>query len=244
MNSVSHILALELECNDSWLNEIDTDPSLESTISYQRKSDPEVDRDSVDSSLSFSPWSSADEASTNSDTENDQDASNIPPRFFDCCNDAERLIDRLIDLGVVIRQSGMSSRLLRADSTFNEHLYTHLRRHLELQLQLSNLRASILPDIREKDQTAEGDIKAMSLTMLRPEQVHLIHLNLRRRHRFAFARKRASTLAFPQAVDEPILARNENLVLARMRTLHQQILIEIILSLSQRLYQLSRRLQL
>ena len=164
----------------------------------------EEDRHSPSSSLSFSPWSSADEDSTSSGTDKHDDASSLPRALNDICNDAERLIDRLIDLGVAIRQSGISSRLLRADSTFNEHLYGHLRKHLELLLQLSNFQACVLLEDRQKNQTPSDDIASLASTALRPDQVHLIHANLRRRHRFAFARKRASTLAFPQGIDEPI----------------------------------------
>jgi hypothetical protein len=75
---------------------------------------------------------------------------------------------------------------------------------LELLLQFSNFCASTVAEDRRKHQIPASDITSISSSVLRPDQVHLIHANLRRRHRFAFARKRATTLGFTQIIEEPI----------------------------------------
>lgn len=188
------------------LSKAGTDPDSILGSSTDPVSAAREDVHSLDSSsLSFSPWSSAEEdsGSNHSDSQEHATTDGFPPVLVDLCKDAEHLIDRLVDLGLMIRRSGASSRLLRADSSFNEHLYSHLRKHLELLLGLSNYRASSPPEDRMIHSTMSSDIASVKSSVLRPEQVHLIQANLRRRHRFAFARKRASTLAFLPVVEEP-----------------------------------------
>ncbi|KAK6435169.1 hypothetical protein LTR95_008643 [Oleoguttula sp. CCFEE 5521] len=154
--------------------------------------------------LELAPWSSDEDSDGTTSLRGDTATDQMPPALAECCKDIENLIDRLLDLGVTIRKTGLSSRLLRADTSFRPEPYVHLERHLNLLLRLQNMRASAFAEDRRPEKTVQI-VESIYTTPLRADQVHLVEANLRRRHRFTFARKRAATLARPRA---PEIAAN------------------------------------
>ncbi|KAK4444752.1 hypothetical protein QBC34DRAFT_334438, partial [Podospora aff. communis PSN243] len=112
----------------------------------------------------------------------------------------EDLLDQLIRLGLAIRRSGTNARLRKADSTFDENNYADLRRFLSLALLLEREDKKL----EEKDKKLEerdkkSDLKFDETTNwgyneLTPQQKHLVIANLRRRHRFAYARRHQKKL--------------------------------------------------
>ena len=122
----------------------------------------------------------------------------MPSALTETCKDIESLMDRLIDLGTMIRKSGLTSRLLRADLSFSPEPHRYLEWHLQLLLRLQNIRSYKPADNQQVGQTPEAVLSLLPTTPLRADQIYLVEANLRRRHRFAFARKRAATLARPR----------------------------------------------
>lgn len=98
----------------------------------------------------------------------------------------EDILDQLIRLGLAIRKSGTNARLRKADSSFSEEDYGDLQRYLNLRL-LVQARGSLG---NRKKKTAEMLIDLdTSLHQPSPPRRHFIIANLRRRHRFVYARR-------------------------------------------------------
>ncbi len=143
--------------------------------------------------LLIAAWSSDEESDGRA--EDHGEATTLPPTLAEPCKDAENLLDRLVDIGTLIRRSGLSERLLRADQSFNEKSYVDLRQNLETTLYLRQLLTTrSLEASRLWHSSAESASHLVEYAYLRESQIHLVQANLRRRHRFAFARRRASTL--------------------------------------------------
>ena len=117
----------------------------------------------------------------------------------------EQLLRILVNLGVAIRQASAASRLSNADRTFkkHKHKYSSLIEHLTFLLQLSDIsREKVLLDDRgtteERIQVSialEGAVEQQH--PLRFEQQALINANVKRLHRFEFAKKRRDKLKMP-----------------------------------------------
>jgi len=138
-------------------------------------------------------WSSDEES--DGGAEDHVEVAPLSPTLAGPCKDAENLLDRLVDIGILIRRSGLSERLLRADQSFQEKSYIDLRQHLETTLYLRQLLTTrSLEASRLWQSSAESASHLVEYAYLRESQIHLVRANLRRRHRFAFARRRASTL--------------------------------------------------
>lgn len=150
------------------------------------------------SPLSISPWSSDQNSSRSSLVEQARDAiTPLDNALTEGCKDIESLMDRLLDLGTLIRGSGQASRLFKADMTFKEEAYAHLQRHLDFMLRFANLQCTTAEESKRWDgsESTTATMQEWWNSLLRPDQVGLITANLKRRHRFAYARKRATTLA-------------------------------------------------
>lgn len=153
------------------------------------------------SPLSISPWSSDQNSSRSSLLEQARDAiTPLDKALTEGCKDIESLLDRLLDLGALIRRSGQASRLFKADMTFKEEAYGHLQWHLDFMLRFANLRCATAEESERwiGSEFTTTTMQKWSNSLLRPDQVSLITANLKRIHRFAYARKRATTLATPK----------------------------------------------
>ncbi|RSL41921.1 hypothetical protein CEP54_015665 [Fusarium duplospermum] len=106
----------------------------------------------------------------------------------------EDLLDQLIRLGFAIRKSGTTSRLRRADKSFREEDHQDLKAHLALVLALN---AQKQYDNRAKKTAERVPDPQKSYDQLMPEQRQLIIANLRRRHRFIYARRHQKKLEEP-----------------------------------------------
>ena len=154
---------------------------------------PEIAKEQELPTLLIAAWSSDEES--DGGAEDHVKAATLPPTLAEPCKDAENLLDRLVDIGTLIRRSGLSERLLRADQSFNAKSYIDLRQHLETTLYLRQLLTTrSLEASRLWHSSAESASHLAEYAYLRESQIHLVQANLRRRHRFAFARRRASTL--------------------------------------------------
>ncbi|KAL3293052.1 Pfs NACHT and Ankyrin domain protein [Colletotrichum asianum] len=100
--------------------------------------------------------------------------------------EVEQIINHLARVALAIRKSGTSSRLHKADRTFDPSNHQKLRRHLELV---------ILARGRE-DGSSDYHIDREALTAI---QERLILANLRRRNRYRYAQKHADKLAVDSA---------------------------------------------
>lgn len=130
--------------------------------------------------------SAADETSSTecSSTTSDEDAAN--PAVAEAMVDVEDILDQLIRLGLAIRKSGTNARLRKADSSFKEDDYQDLQRYLTLALLIQGGK---LPGNQEN--SPDGGLAHLDIApyQLSPQQNHLIAANLRRRHRFVYARR-------------------------------------------------------
>jgi hypothetical protein len=98
--------------------------------------------------------------------------------------DVEKLLQQLAELAVAIRKSGTSSRLQKADRSFDPTRFKAFQKHLELIL------------LARGSQLGRGfedyEIHADRLTKV---QRRLIDANLRRRNRFLYAQRHSEKLA-------------------------------------------------
>ncbi|KAH7142809.1 hypothetical protein B0J13DRAFT_444739, partial [Dactylonectria estremocensis] len=122
--------------------------------------------------------------------------------------DTGDILDQLIMLGFAIRKSGTAARLQKADASFKPNENEDLRTHLEFIL--LNHAAE-----RRKNGGHNGRITAAyrmqeakdDFGEVTPEQQHLILANLRRRHRFGYARRHQKKL--DQPIVQPLVAKPE-----------------------------------
>ncbi|PIA90941.1 Serine/threonine-protein phosphatase 6 regulatory ankyrin repeat subunit A [Cercospora beticola] len=173
-------------------------------------SDSSTVLDGTSSPLSLSPWSSDVESDESDESADDWAIVEGLHALNECCQDAETLLRRLIDFANLVRSAGVSSRTMKADLTFDLRFHQDLEKYLAFALRLQNLQTP--------GRNTEGSLRtnaALSITSvetsdIRPDQSVLILANLRRRHRFVYARKRADMLAAPDR-GNPILVTTQRI---------------------------------
>lgn len=185
---------------------VEDDNHFDHNYSSSRESDP------------FASWS--DESS--SDSTDSENARSQKAPLEQAIADTESILDHLIRLGMAIRTSGTVSRLRKADVNLTIRDYQHLEdEHYEHshQVDIKDLRAlkthlmTILfahPSQVVKDEPQDGG-KPLDFTsdLGKLEEVHrrtieqLIFANLRRRNRFAYAKRHAEKLAAREEASYP-----------------------------------------
>ncbi|KAH0532212.1 hypothetical protein TsFJ059_000935 [Trichoderma semiorbis] len=118
--------------------------------------------------------------------------------------DIDDILDQLIMLGFAIRKSGTVARLRKADSSFKPNENEDLQKHLEFIL-LNSAAGRQKYSEENVENTTEKKIREVT-----PEQQHLILANLRRRHRFRYARRHQQKL--DQLTINPLVATSKPLV--------------------------------
>ena len=134
--------------------------------------------------------SSSDSAST-SDNGDDAEIEPTNTALSEAMEDTERILDQLIRLGLTIRKSSPNVRLRTADSSFRQDNYQDLQRHLTLFLMLE---AESYNSKRDKSADQRLVDTGVGYQQLSRQKKHLILANLRRRHRFVYARHHQKTL--------------------------------------------------
>ena len=113
-------------------------------------------------------------------------------------NCVEELLESLVEMGTAIRQAGTASRLRRADRSLHKDAskYRDFKRELESKLLLPKLRTLLRQDNRGLPEYSVSLLQSMHLDpkALTNEQCSLLQGNLKRRHRFDFAKARAQHL--------------------------------------------------
>lgn len=141
------------------------------------------------------PTSADEESSLDSASISDEETdTNSTSSIREVMKHTDDTLDQLIRLGVAIRKSGTNARLRKADSSFNQGDHKDLQQYLTLNL----LVEASKQQANEMKNTEERIIDpAQSYDRLSPEQQHLIIANLRRRHRFLYARRHQKKLKGP-----------------------------------------------
>lgn len=123
--------------------------------------------------------------------------------------DVDSILEQLASLAVAIRRSGSSSRMQKADRTFDPSKHQELRNHLTLLItfespkKIEMLRTGTCATHREPNPPTTGLDLHLDVV-----QTRLINANLRRRHRFLYAQTHATKLE-PQAVGHESTIREE-----------------------------------
>jgi hypothetical protein len=214
-------------CRMHALNETLGDTIDGSSESEDTSASPEEDglgstlHDDSDAAPSSVSWFTAlksdqkDESSSSTDSDeeaqSDGDPSKATPKKG--MKDIEDILDQLIILGFAIRKSGTAARLQKADESFRADENKDLRRHLEFIIHSAAFKKQkTTEDNREitaADRMQDAENKYGEVT---PEQRHLILANLRRRHRFRYAKRHRQKLdhgvvrALVSTVDRAILS--------------------------------------
>lgn len=142
----------------------------------------------------FSPWSDTSISDSGSEKEVAIPTSNV--LLTQAMRSTEAILDQLARLAVAIRRSGTSSRLQKADRSFDPGHHEDLKNYLVLMLLAK-------PSEIEKKRPEISDVDAKDISMnfgvdiaqLSTAQRHLIDANLRRRNRFIYAQRHAGKLA-------------------------------------------------
>ena len=138
---------------------------------------------------------SGDGDSTFGSNSDDEAGDHLDTPITEVMKHTEDILDQLIRLGLAIRKSGTTARLRKADNSFKQENHRDLQRHLALSLlaeagkQQDNERKNTKERIVDPDKSYDQQ--------LTPEQKHLIVANLRRRHRFLYARRHQRKLEEP-----------------------------------------------
>lgn len=150
-------------------------------------SDPAPSSTSWFTALASGPKSASD-SSTDSDVGDDLDDPHSEVTLKEVMKDIDDILDQLVLLGFAIRKSGTVARLRKADSSFKPSENKDLQQHLEFILLNSVAR-------RQKNMKDNvGSTTRERIQEVTPEQRHLILANLRRRHRFRYARRHQQKL--------------------------------------------------
>lgn len=143
--------------------------------------------------------------STGSNAENELDEAHYEATLKKMMQAIDDILDQLIMLGLAIRKSGTVTRLRKADTSFKAHENEDLRRHLELILFKNAIRGK-----KNSEDSVESIIaERMPAHEVTPEQQHLILANLRRRHRFRYARRHQQKLE--QLIVYPLVSTSNSL---------------------------------
>ena len=117
---------------------------------------------------------------------------------------AEAILNQLVRLAVAIRRSGTSSRLQKADRSFDPKHHEDLRNYLVLKLLA---KPSDIEEKRREIWEINANNKSVNfgvdIAQLSTAQQHLINANLRRRNRFVYAQRHAGKLAPTQLSPTP-----------------------------------------
>ncbi|KAM0524671.1 hypothetical protein ACHAPE_000770 [Trichoderma viride] len=150
-------------------------------------SDPTPSSASWFTALVSSAKSSSD-TSTDSDVGDELDDLHSEVTLKEVMKDIDDILDQLILLGFAIRKSGTVTRLRKADSSFKLGENEDLKEHLEFIL---------LNGVARKQKNGKDNVGITTRERVQevtPEQRHLILANLRRRHRFRYARRHQQKL--------------------------------------------------
>jgi hypothetical protein len=131
---------------------------------------------------------STDSASVDSDGDPHPSDLDTNSALAEAIGGTEDILDQLIRLGLAIRKSGTNARLRKADSSFKQEDYEALHRYLRLVLLVQK---GSSPE--NQSGSTDENLKVLTARYLEPEstpeQEHLILANLRRRHRFVYAKR-------------------------------------------------------
>ena len=147
------------------------------------------------SQRSFSPWSDVSGSSSTTEAA----VAEKPPldsALAEATKNAESIFDQLARLAVAIRRSGTSSRLHKADGSFDPSNHEDLQKHL-------------IP----RDSTVNFSLDAESLSLV---QKRLIRANLKRRNRFVYAQRHAEKLEARPMGSTQISIPNQEVVSSAM----------------------------
>jgi hypothetical protein len=116
-------------------------------------------------------------------------------------NSIGQLLDVLVKLGIAIRQAGAASRLSNADGTFMKHGsdYVELEGELADSFRFKGLRRRVTKEISSQE-LLEKESGWDHENLFKEERDILIRTNVRRRHRFLYARRRAEKLRTANAL--------------------------------------------
>ncbi|KAF4454855.1 hypothetical protein F53441_2725 [Fusarium austroafricanum] len=133
---------------------------------------------------------SASDASSDSHIESEPVEQYDEPIFREEMRNIEDILDQLIMLGFAIRKSGTAARLQKADMSFNVEDNKDLREHLVFIL-VNDAAKMRKGGEDNRTITVENRLQESKghFDNLTPEQQHLVLANLRRRHRFSYARR-------------------------------------------------------
>lgn len=157
--------------------------------------DPTPSSASWFTALASAPKSASD-SSTDSNVGEELDDPHSEVTLKEAMKDIDDILDQLILLGFAIRKSGTVTRLRKADSSFRPSENEDLREHLEHILldrvtkEQKNGKDNVRSTARERIQ----EVTPEQRHLITPEQHHLILANLRRRHRFRYARRHQQKL--------------------------------------------------
>ncbi|KAI1286604.1 hypothetical protein F5Y03DRAFT_389388 [Xylaria venustula] len=135
------------------------------------------------------------DTSTDSNAEDEVDEQSSETTLDKAMGDVDDLLDQLIMLGFAIRKSGTAARLRKADASFRDDENNDLRKHLVFIL-LKDVAKRQIDEVDMKVKVEEFMAKK-DFHNVPPEQQHLILANLRRRHRFGYARRHQQKLDQP-----------------------------------------------
>ncbi|KAI5460418.1 hypothetical protein BGZ63DRAFT_404887 [Mariannaea sp. PMI_226] len=179
---------------------------FESTAGNEKTS---VDSDSrdEDADQSASSWfdtldtgaTSDSMSSDGSDPETEQKETKFETTLRRLKEDIEDVLDQLLMLGYAIRKSGTGARLQRADTSFNPDNNEDFRAELEAFFTNASKKGQWKKE-GDKETTASDRMKKAQIqdqvNKVTPEQQHLITANLRRRHRFQYAKQHQQKLDY------------------------------------------------
>lgn len=194
------------------INEQDAPPDLEGWAGEEASAGQSSWFDALDSTVDEA--SSTDSASVDSDGDPRPSDLDTNSALAEAIEGTEDILDQLIRLGLAIRKSGTNARLRKADTSFKQEDYEALHRYLWLVL-------SVQKDTSPENQNRSTDEKLKVLTArhFEPEstleQQQLILANLRRRHRFVYAkrhhRKLEGSLHISTVQDSKLTDRTPNI---------------------------------
>ncbi|KAK4169927.1 hypothetical protein QBC43DRAFT_306852 [Cladorrhinum sp. PSN259] len=188
-------------------------PSDESSLSPSTQQDHEQESASAwfNSLVSDSENESSDESGSDDGAHQDQNTS-----LQDAMKDAESGLDQLLRLGLAIRKSGTTARLQKADKSFKETDYKDFQRYLAITLKLDTQEVEEHGNLGKTTDERMESLVANSFNELTVEQKHFVFANLRRRHRFFYARRHHQKLA--QLRQQPKLLTSSMLAQAAIAT--------------------------
>lgn len=141
------------------------------------------------------PTSADEESSLDSTSTSDEDAeTNSTSPLSEVMKHTDDTLDQLIRLGVAIRKSGTNARLRKADNSFKQGDHNDLQQYLSLNLLVEASKQQVNEMKNTEERIIDPD---KSYDQMSPEQQHLIIANLRRRHRFLYARRHQKKLEGP-----------------------------------------------